>query len=155
VNVKSLREAIGDIADVLAASGKGPRAQTLHAVLNLLEGHDDESLAQFLIGLPQRLSRQRRATGAQVNEPNPTTVAQYVRRLRETGTDRHAFDAVLYQLSTDRAVRKAEANAIAQAYTGGRPAWSTRRQALDAVKRWFGANAFNETKMRQVESASN
>jgi hypothetical protein len=77
-------------------------------------------------------------------------VTRYVQGLRDAGTDKIVFDEIYDQLIQDPAVRKMEADAIAHAYTGGRPAWPTKREALEAIKRWYRAVAFNETKMRRV-----
>ena len=147
MNVKSLRAAVSSIADILATSGRRQKP-TLEMVVQLLEGHDEESLEEFLAGLRHRLAPPmgKRA----IQELDQIAVAQYVRRLQEAGTDPTTFDSIFGDLSEDKAVRKVEANAIAQAYTGGRPEWPTKQKALEAIKTWFGAIAFNETKMRRV-----
>jgi tryptophan 2,3-dioxygenase len=148
VNVKSLREAIRTIAEFLEASGAGPRGKSLHAVHDLLEGHDDESLEEFLAGLHDRSKESKpRALASAVND---STVASYVQRLRATGTDKSAFDQVFDELTKDKMVRKAEADAIAHAYTGGRRGWPTKRLALAAIATWFRGLAFDQTKMCRV-----
>jgi hypothetical protein len=148
VNVKSLREAIRTITDFLEASGAGPRGKSLHAVTDLLEGHDDESLEEFLAELRDRSKESKtRACSAGMNDG---TVASYVQRLRAAGTDRSAFDQVFAELTKDKMVRKAEADAIAHAYTGGRPEWPTKRMALAAMTTWFRGLAFDQTKMCRV-----
>jgi hypothetical protein len=148
VNVKSLREAIRAIADFLEASGAGPRGQSLQSVNHLLEGHDDESLEEFLAGLrDQSRESKTRVYSSAVNE---VTVTSYVQRLRAAGTDKSAFGQVFGELSSDKMVRKAEADAIANAYTGGRPEWPTKRMALAAIATWFRGLAFDQTKMCRV-----
>jgi hypothetical protein len=148
VNVKSLREAIRTIADFLECSGAGPRGKSLHAVDDLLEGHDDESLEEFLAGLRHRSKEsQARAFSLVAND---VTVASYVQRLRAAGTDKSAFDQVFDELTKDKMVRKAEADAIAHAYTGGRTGWPTKRMALAAIVTWFRGLAFDQTKMCRV-----
>jgi hypothetical protein len=148
VNVKSLREAIRTIADFLESSGAGPRGKSLHAVNDLLEGHDDESLEEFLAGLRHRSKKsQARACSSVAND---VTVASYVQRLRAAGTDKSAFEQVFGELTRDKMVRKAEADAIAHAYTGGRTAWPSKRMALAAIATWFRGLAFDQTKMCRV-----
>jgi hypothetical protein len=148
VNVKSLREAIQTITDFLEASGAGPRGKSLHAVKDLLEGHDDESLEEFLTGLRYRSKESiTRACSSGVND---VTVASYVQRLHAAGTDKSAFDQVFGELTKDKTVRKAEADAIAHAYTGGRAEWPTKRNAFAAIAIWFRGLAFDQTKMCRV-----
>ena len=147
MNVRSLRAAIGSIADILATSGRQQKP-TLETVVQLFEGHEEESFEEFLAGLRHRLALPMGKRAMQ--ELNEIAVAQYVRRLQEAGTDATAFENIFGDLSKDKAVRKVEANAIAQAYTGGRPKWPTKQKALEAIKTWFGTIAFNETKMRSV-----
>jgi hypothetical protein len=148
VNVKSLREAIRTIVDFLEASGAGPRGKSLEAVNDLLEGHDGESLEGFLAGLRDRSKESKARACSSVG--NDETVASYVQRLRAAGTDKNAFDQVFAELTKDKMVRKAEADAIAQAYTGGRPEWPTKRMALAAIATWFRGLAFDQTKMCRV-----
>ena len=149
MNVKSLRAAIGSIADILATSGR-PQRPTLQTIMQLFDGHEEESLEEFLAGLRHRLAR-RLPTGKRTTpELDKIAVAQYVRRLREASTDPTAFESAFADLSKDKAIRKAEANAIARAYTGGRPEWPTKQKALEAITTWFNTIAFNEAKMRRV-----
>jgi hypothetical protein len=148
VNVKSLREAVQTIADFLEASGPGPRGTSLHAIIDLLEGHDEELLEKFLAGLRDRSKEPKtRACSPDVND---VTVVSYVQRLRAAGTDKSAFDEVFGELTKDKMVRKAEADAIAHAYTGGRPEWATKRNAFAAIATWFRGLAFDQTKMCRV-----
>jgi hypothetical protein len=149
VNVKSLRAAIRSIADILATSGR-PQRPTLQTVMRLFDGHEEESLEEFLASLRHRLARRLPTGRRAIQALDQTAVAQYVHRLREAGTDPAAFKSVFGDLSKDKAIRKAEANAIAQAYTSGRPEWPTKQKALEAIATWFSMTAFNETKMRRV-----
>jgi hypothetical protein len=148
VNVKSLREAIRTIAEFLEASGAGPRGKSLHAVHDLLQGHDNESLEEFLAGLRHRSieSKPRAASSA----ANDLTVASYVQRLRAAGADKSDFDQIFGELTKDKMVRKVEADAIAHAYTGGRPEWPSKRMAFEAIAIWFRGLAFDQTKMCRV-----
>jgi hypothetical protein len=148
VNVKSLREAIRTIAEILEASGAGRRGKSLHAVDDLLKGHDDESLEEFLAGLRHRSKASEPHACSSV--ANDVTVASYVQRLRAVGTDKGAFDRVFDELAKDKMVRKAEADAIAHSYTGGRSEWPTKRMALEAIATWFRGLAFDQTKMCRV-----
>jgi hypothetical protein len=148
VNVKSLRQAIRTIAEFLDASGAGPHGKSLHAVHDLFEGHDDESLEEFLADLRHRSKRSK--PHACTSAANDATVTSYVQRLRAVGTDKSAFDQVFDELTKDRMVRKVEADAIAHAYTGGRPEWPTKRMSLEAIAIWFRGLAFDQTKMCRV-----
>jgi len=148
VNVKSLREAIRTIAEFLEDSGAGPRSKSLHAVHDLLEGHDEETLEEFLAGLRHRSKQSKPHADSSV--ANAVTVASYLQRLHTAGTDKSAFDQIFNELSKDKMVRKVEADAIAHAYTGGRPEWPTKRMALEAIATWFRGLAFDQTKMCRV-----
>ena len=149
MNVGAFRHAICELADILAASGAANKSQSLRAVAKLLDGHDEEAIEDYLAKLRRQLcdSKPRRT---QSSEINALAVAQYVRRLKDAGLDRTAFDAVVAELRQDEAVRKAEADAIAHGYTAGRQQWPTKREALAAIETCFGARAFDAAKMRRV-----
>jgi len=149
VNVGSFRQAICELADILAASGAGNKSQNLRAVAKLLEGHDEEAVEEYLAKLRRQLceSKPRRT---QSSEINADAVAQYVRRLQDAGSGKAEFDAILADLRKDETVRKAEADAIAHGYTAGRRQWPTKHEALAAIETCFGARAFDAAKMRRV-----
>ena len=85
MKVKVLRQTICDVADSLLASGVEPGRQTLQAVIELCEGHDEESVDTLLAGLRHRLSRPTPIVCSQTDAINQAVVARYVQRLREAG----------------------------------------------------------------------
>jgi hypothetical protein len=149
VNVGSFRQALCELADILAASGAENKSQSLRAVAKLLEGHDEEAVEAYLASLRQQLSESK-PRRAQSSEVNAVAVAHYVRRLQDAGSEKAEFDAILAELRNDETVRKAEADAIAHGYTAGRRQWPTKHEALAAIETCFGARAFDATKMRRV-----
>ena len=150
MKVKVLRRTICDVAGSLLASGVEPGRQTLQAVIELCEGHDEESVDTLLAGLRHRLTRPTPTVCSQADSTDHTVVARYVQRLQEVGMQQSAFDGVFDALSKDKAVRKCEADAIAHAYTGGRPKWPTKREALEAIETWYNSRAFDKAKMSRV-----
>jgi hypothetical protein len=154
MNVKELREVLAEAEGILTAAGaKGP-SKEFRAFLDLLGGRDDQPVAEFLAELRGRLNGSQPASATEANGTDERVVAYYVERLKVADTARHQFDMVYADLSGDRRVGKAEADAIAHRYTGGRDKWPKKSEALEAIKNWFRQGSYQSVKMKQVDKAT-
>src|SRR5215475_13829084 len=104
--VKKLREAMEEVADVMAAAGARTQVKALRAFVNIFKGQDDQPVTEFLADLHRRL------------HPAPSVDA-YVDRLLAAGNDKKEFDAIFNEVKKDKSIRKDEANTIARKYTEG------------------------------------
>jgi ABC-type oligopeptide transport system ATPase subunit len=82
------------------------------------------------------------------------TIGQYLHQLRAAGTDQSAFDSAFARLAKDKAVRKAEADSVAHAYTGSRARWPKKQDAFAAIRAHFDSLAHSEVKIRPVRKAT-
>jgi hypothetical protein len=145
MSVKRLRAAIDQIASILQSAGAGNQSKNFSALSSLLEGNDEKSLPEFF---------------AVLSAPTvPATVSgdginRYIRRIEEAGTDEVGFSFVMSELLKDKAIRKADVDAIASGYTKGRSKWPTKRDGIKAIEATFRERAYQAVKMRQVEKAS-
>jgi hypothetical protein len=153
-DVRLMRESLEKVARVLEAAGKKTQTKAVQNVIELLAGHDSESIPTFLKTLQEQLERKPEKKTAPPKELRTETIEQYVRQLRAAGIDKSAFESVLARLSKDKAVRKAEADAIAQAYTGGGARWPKKQDAFAAIRAHFDTLVHSEVKIREVRKAS-
>ena len=154
MNVKELREVLEEAEGILTAAGaKGP-SKDFRTFLELFKGHDDRPITEFLAELRERLSDRPRPPDVQPNGPDEGVVAHYVQQLHEAGIAQHLFDRLFTELSNDRRVGKAEADAIAHRYTGGRDQWPKKSEALNAIEQWFTHAAYQAVKMKRVDKAT-
>lgn len=168
MTIKLVRDAIQDIGDVLLAAGAKPQSKDLAALHAALEGSDHKSVSEFFAELRQRLEQPKaagRRSAGTADKPatarrgastaaDQATVDGYVHRLRHAGIDETEFHAVFAELKKSKAVRKAEADAIAAAYTGGRSKWPSKTAAFGAVDSAFRERAYQAVKLQQVDKAS-
>jgi hypothetical protein len=153
-DVKFIRQSLEKVAGILEAAGKKTQTKAVQSVIALLDGHDDDPVPTFLEVLQQQLTQKPEKKVTPTKELRTETIEQYVRLLKAAGTDKSAFDSAFARLSKDKAVRKGEADAIAHAYTRGRTKWPKKQDAIDAIKVHFDEQAYDETKMNQVDQAN-
>jgi ABC-type oligopeptide transport system ATPase subunit len=153
-DVRLVRESLEKVARLLDTAGKKTQAKAVQSVIELLVGHDSESIPTFLKALQEQLERKPEKKAAPSKDLRTETIEQYVRQLHESGTDKSAFDSVFARLSKDKAVRKAEADAVAHAYGGGGARWPKKQDAFAAIRAHFDTMLHSETKIRQVRKAS-
>ncbi len=142
MSVKRLRAAVDEIASIFSAVGAKAHSKSFNALSELLEGHDDRSIAEFFASL-----NKKPLTGQAL-------IQQYVSRLESAGTDELAFGGIFSELRSNKSIKKAEADAIAAGYTKGRSKWRTKTDAIKAIETTFRERAYQAVKMRQVEKAS-
>jgi hypothetical protein len=154
-DVRLIRESLEEVARILEAAGKKAQTKAVRTAIELFSGHDADTFATFLSELQERVKPKPKKKAARTPDLRTDAIDDYVQRLQAAGTDKSAFDTVFVELSKDKkAVRKGEADAIAHAYTRGRTQWPKKQDAIDAIKVHFDEQAYDETKMRQVDKAS-
>jgi ABC-type oligopeptide transport system ATPase subunit len=223
-DVGLVRESLEKVAHVLEAAGEKTQTKAVQSVIELLAGHDSESIPIFLKRLQERLEHkpeertpeepkleertpeerrpdeprleERTPEEPRPEEPRPEeprpekrkpekrkpgkhkrgkhklgkhgperkvappkelrteTIEQYLHQLRAAGTDQSAFDSAFARLAKDKAVRKAEADSVAHAYTGSGARWPKKQDAFAAIKAHFDSLAHSEVKIRPVRKAT-
>lgn len=156
VDVKELRIVLEELQGILSATNVRGASKDVASFLKLFNGHDDETVEQFLRDLESRLHERAEPPVALPKKPDEFVVGRYVRMLGDAGTDESAFDAAFAMLSADKAVGKVEAEAIAFeyiGYAGGRRTWPNRKPALQAIEDWFKHIAYEAVKMIQLDKA--
>jgi hypothetical protein len=154
MNVKELREALEEAEGILAAAGAKSRSKDFRSFLDLLNGHDERPVKEFLADLRHRLNGSQTAPPKSSKQLNEQVVIGYIERLRDASINRTSFDRVFAELTKDKSVRKNEADAIAHRYTGGREKWPKKSDALRAIADWFTHEAYQAVKMKQVDKAT-
>lgn len=143
MNVGKLQRALAAIRELLEAAGTRAPAKDLARLEELTAGREHQELGAFLDEL-----------GADLQSPSSESVVQkHIARLKAAGTDEAKFADALELLSTDRLVKKAEADQIAFGYIGGRAKWSSRTAALAAIEKEFVALRYNASKLKEVARA--
>jgi hypothetical protein len=113
MEIRELKRALERIRSLYAAAGVTSAAKDLRGVAQLLEGHDDKSVENFIAETSELLNRASGRTTATVDEER---VAIHVDRLLAAGIDQAAFDTALGKLDSDDLVGKGEWAAIANRY---------------------------------------
>jgi len=154
MTVKRLREALEEVTAILETVGAKSQSKSFKALLDIFDGHDGKSTASFLAELQQGLAQPKSSASKAGAGADKGKVDEYVRRLSEAGIDEVQFNVVFKDLQKDRAVRKGEADLIANMYTRGRSRWPKKGDAIDAVRRTFEERLYQAAKMVQVDKAS-
>jgi ribosomal protein L12E/L44/L45/RPP1/RPP2 len=168
MTIKTVRDAIRDIAAILVAAGVKTQSKDLASLDAALEGSDHKSVSEFFAELQQRLAQSKaasrrspetadksqtskRSTSATADQ---STVDGYLQRLQAAANDEADFHVVFSELKKSKAVRKPEADAIAAAYTNGRTKWPSKAAAFGAIDGAFRERAYQAVKLQQVDKAS-
>jgi len=130
MNVKSLREGLGDIGLTPAVLA------SLDAALRPL---DNMSLEEFCGQLAKiKISKRKPEPG-----PDGSLVLRYLEDLNNSRKDAAMFKAVLERVRTDRAVKVREAILLAQAFLGDQRGYKSKPMALKAI----ATRQFNEERI--------
>ena len=155
MNVKELREAIGEVQEICEAAGAAKAAADLDQLTQIFDGHDDQAVDDFLKHLRSLYAPAAKPTTTAKDAPADCSVVEgYVARLNEAGSDEQAFERLFEIITSDPQVRKAEANAIQHAYIGGREAWSTKKAALKAIQKWFFGSRYQEAVLEDIKKVT-
>jgi len=113
MDVKELKSALERIERLYAEAGATTAAKDLRSVVQLLDGHDAQTVEAFITETSELLSSASATKTAAVDE---SRVIGHAARLLAAGIDQSAFDAALNELDSDVSVGKAEWAAIANRY---------------------------------------
>ncbi len=154
MNVRELRETIGEIQEICLAAGAGKTAADLAQLSQLFDGHEQESIDEFIEQLRAAylpaLQRASPATGPIDAE----LVSTYVEKLRASEADEGEFAKIFTDLLQDGRVSKAEANAIQHGFIGGREAWPTKKEALKAIEKRAFRNRFQSEVLEDIKKVT-
>ena len=159
MNVGELKEILERIQEVYALAGaKGPAADFAR-LLTSLNGHEEETVDEFVDETRRLLMRPTSKTRTKVKREgvNDEVVDEHVRRLLLAGSSSSAFEAAMTKLRNDSRVPRAELFVIANRYlndpTGGsfEFGFKTDADAYRAMKRMFVDRAQDENKARIIK----
>jgi hypothetical protein len=148
MKVQDLRTVLEEVKAIYDASGADKSASDFADFLELLDGHEDQDIDDFLAELSSLLratsEKGRKAQGGR--QPDAQIVASFLDRLTSAKTDQTEFDVVYAQLGANKQVRVEEMNAIAHGYIKGRESWGARTAAYKAIKKKFIERADRESR---------
>lgn len=153
MQVRELQETLAEIQGVFEDAGARTAASDFEELLSLFNGHEDESVDEFLSALRKLYVRSPPARRP-ITDLDQAAVKRYAASLAEAGEDSDAVDVVLSELGNDKSVRKSEMNAIQKIYIGGRDAWPTRKAALEAIRSTFQRRQYQRAAMKEIEKVT-
>jgi hypothetical protein len=156
-NIQHLISNLELIRRIYAAAGAKTPEDDVAKVLRMLKGHESNPVTAFVAevraSLAQPRKRSQATTGERKTKPrqlelNHDVVQSYVQNLRDTESDRAAFDAVLAQLGADKRTRLVEIAAISRGYTEYSTNYKKKDGALRDIRKVFVQRARFENKIR-------
>lgn len=157
MQVKILKRLLERLRDSYSAIGAVEPSKDMRRVVDLLKGHEDETVGEFIAETKARLEGQNSPDTSEVQTAADKVVADHVRRLLDAGTDRSGFNAAWALLNDDAEVGKLELFAIANRYrnepSGGTHAikFKSLRQARTVIRDVFLERADAERKSGAIE----
>lgn len=137
MSINELRTVLQRAAALFRASGAKSQAQAVDCVERLLADSKDETVVDFVSRTQDALSGPK---------PEDLTAEELALRLDNLRADKAAF-AVLFTSLQRKEFTKSKAIQVASIFTGARPtAWSTKPQALKAIKRKFDDRVYLASK---------
>jgi hypothetical protein len=157
-NVRELKEVLERIQEVYALAGaKGPAADFCR-LLASLNGHEEETIDEFVESTRALLSPSTRGSPKTKRQgANQAVVDEHARRLIAAASSPTAFEAAMAKLKSDSRVEKAELGDIANRYlndpTGGTFEFDFKTDiaAFRAMKRMFVERAQDDNKARIIK----
>ena len=146
MKVQELRTVLEEIQAIYKASGTNKPAEDFANFVQLLDGHEHQSIDEFLAELSTLL---RMASGKKLvgdRQLDTQLIASFLDRLTRAKTDEAEFEVVYAELGESKQVRAEEMNAIAHGYIKGREKWSSRAAAYQAIKKKFIERADRESR---------
>jgi hypothetical protein len=159
MNVGELKEILERIQEVYALAGaKGPAADFAR-LLTSLNGHEEETIDDFVDETRRLLMRPSAKSRTKVKREgvNEEVVDEHVRRLLLASSSRSSFEGAMVKLQNDTRVGKGELLVIGNRYlndpTGGSFEFDfkTDAEAYRAIKRMFVERAQDENKARIIK----
>ena len=133
MRVRVLRAALEDVRGRLVSAGARAQDKTLADVSQRLAAFDDDNLDAYL----QKVRANVQAATASIED-------KYVKLLVNAGRDEPRFLAALDELSSDKKLKKSGLQKIAKKLDISVGRSATAPQLLDALKRWFYKNTYEQ-----------
>jgi len=157
-SVGEIKALVERIEEAFALAGaKGPAAD-FRRLASTMEGHEDETIDQFVDQTLALLQLAKRGgTHEEVLDESTPAVDRYVQSLLEAGENKDEFEAALGLLKNDRQIGKSQLDLIANGFlnkpTGGthRFQFKTADAAYKAIRRVFVERAQDESKARIIK----
>ncbi|MGE0852649.1 MAG: hypothetical protein AB7O44_23980 [Hyphomicrobiaceae bacterium] len=137
MKVAELRTILEEVKAIYEASGSDKPAKDFAEFIELLGGHEHQTVDEFLAALSALPSTASGKGTSGDKLPDAELVASFIERLTSAGTDQAQFDAVYVELGAEKRVRAEEMNAIAHGYIKGREKWPSRAAGYQAIKKKF------------------
>ena len=145
VSIETIRAGLAQIEQAVGgAASKPPRAQLLKTIA-FLDEHAGKTVEEVLAALeaakpPPKAKAPAKARIAKPKLPVQMNIVEsYVSHLRLAENALDAFNALMVQLTTDKAVRLDELKVIASDYSGDSTSLKTKVTALGVIQRAFDA----------------
>ena len=140
MNIRKLLDTFDSVGAVVEAAGSKKAANGIRSLKGLFTGNLSRPADEGIDDLRGVLAADTLAARE-----------RHLKRLLEAKTDEALFRKAYEDVENDKRIAKDEMDAIAHNYTGGRRSWSSRRAALEAIRKKFVERAYQESKMRIVE----
>lgn len=146
MELKKLKDALQNVADLFAASGAATQAKDVKRVTKLLDDAPDRTSDAFISETVRALDEAERDASLAAQ-----SAAAIVERLRGLDEDKAGFDRVVQVLKA-KSVPKELLAEVAGLYTGAGPtAFKTKPKALKAIEEKHRERAFMASKSRLNE----
>ena len=138
MQVKILKRLLERLRDGYSAVGAVEPAKDMRRVTDLLKGHEDKTVGEFVSETKVLLDDAKPAVTVPTARAADRVVAKHVRRLLDAGIDRSAFDAAMTALDDDGEVGKLELFIIANRYRN-EPSGGTHEIKFKSLKQAHGS----------------
>lgn len=149
MEVRELCEILEQLRIMHDSEGAKTQARDFQKVLDILDGHEDETVVEFVQNTRQLLAAP--TPSRKKNQVDEVNVRRYIESLKNTGSDRPAFEAAFNSLKNDSKMRKAELVEVARGYTGYEMSYKTRKHALDDIRAKFTEIARQEARSSIID----
>ncbi len=153
MKVKELRDVLSDLKSIYEDAGARSAALEVVNLVNLLDGHDEEPIEDFMADIRALIVGTRFSARSRSAPLDEVAIDLYLTRLQQAGRNRSEFARVLSDIRLDPKVRSHEANAILLRYIVGHEAKRSKSAAIEAIEQRFDGRRLEENRLRSSESA--
>lgn len=137
MQLSRLKRIFERLTDSYAAAGAEEPAKDMRRVADLLKGHEQRTVDDFVAETRKALDAGGFTSAKQRSKINDDVVARHTSSLLSAGADRSAFDAAVGAIDADDQVGKLELFAIANRYRN-QPSGGTHEIKFKSVKQARG-----------------
>lgn len=152
MKVRDLKGTIDQIEAIFEEAGAKAAAADFAELRLLFEGHEDESVDDFVRSLRELYVKAPRETAKPAEASNQ--VQSYVEKLKSFENNDDAFMELTEQLKADKSIGKDDMNEIQRLYVGGREAWPSRQAAWESIVKTFTWRKYQKAAISNIESAN-